>query len=112
MLLFLHLHAVRCLFALSKCVLWLWCPSQGLFSVAKPMMNEIFSSTLPGIVTAAFAGNYVLALSAGNLGGRLGWAALSDKIGRRPTFMMFTFGRYGSGTTEILVQLHMHSQKG
>lgn len=68
------------------------CGGMGLFSVAKPMMNEIFSSTLPGLVTAAFAGNYVLALSAGNLGGRLGWAALSDKIGRRATFQMFTFG--------------------
>lgn len=57
------------------------------------MMNEIFSSTLPGVVTAAFASSYVLALSAGNLGGRLGWAALSDKLGRRNIFNIFTLGR-------------------
>lgn len=62
----------------------------GLFSVAKPMMSEIFSSSLP-IVTSAFASAYVLALSAGNLGGRLVWAALSDVIGRRRMFHLFTF---------------------
>jgi len=40
----------------------------GMFSVAKPMMNEIFSSVLPAVVTSAFAANFLLLLSAGNLG--------------------------------------------
>lgn len=62
----------------------------GLMSVAKPMMSEVFSSALPAVVTSAFAAKFVLMLSAGNLGGRLGWAAVSDKIGRRATFNIFT----------------------
>lgn len=31
-------------------------------------------------------------LAAGNLGGRIGWAAFSDKVGRRLTFNMFCLG--------------------
>jgi MFS family permease len=64
----------------------------GLMSVAKPMMSEVFSSALPTIVTSAFATQFILMLAAGNLGGRLGWAAISDAIGRRKTFMIFTLG--------------------
>ena len=63
----------------------------GLFSVAKPMMSEVFSAALPALVTSAFASKFVLMLSSGNLGGRLGWAGVSDMIGRRKTFMIFTF---------------------
>lgn len=62
----------------------------GLFSVAKPMMSEVFSKAVPAIVTSAFASKFVLMLSAGNLGGRLAWAAFSDKVGRRATFMLLT----------------------
>jgi len=62
----------------------------GLFSVAKPMMTEVFSSTLPLIVTASFASSYLLLMSAGNLGGRLFWATVSDKLGRKRTFSIFT----------------------
>ncbi len=40
----------------------------GLFSVAKPMMSEVFSAALPAVVTSAFAAKFVLLLSAGNLG--------------------------------------------
>ncbi|KAG5186811.1 major facilitator transporter [Tribonema minus] len=68
------------------------CGGMGLMSVAKPMMSEVFSSSLPNVVTAAFASQYVQLLSAGNLGGRIGWAAFSDKFGRRLTFNMFTLG--------------------
>ena len=93
----------------------------GLFSVAKPMMTEVFSSSLPSVVTASFASSYLLLLSAANLGGtcahqrmmyavcvkccfqvfyrllcfvcvvgRIGWASVSDWIGRRNTFHLFT----------------------
>merc|ERR1719427_981931 len=31
-------------------------------------------------------------MAAGNLGGRIGWAAISDKIGRRNTFHCYTLG--------------------
>ena len=40
----------------------------GMFSVAKPMMSEVFSAAMPAIVTSAFAAQFVLMLSAGNLG--------------------------------------------
>lgn len=40
----------------------------GMFSVAKPMMSEVFSAALPAIVTSAFAAKFILMLSAGNLG--------------------------------------------
>lgn len=64
----------------------------GLFSVAKPMMSEVFSSALPTVVTAAYASSFVMMLSAANLGGRLGWAAVSDVVGRRTVFNIFTLG--------------------
>ena len=62
----------------------------GLFSVAKPMMSEVFAASMPVLVTSAFAGSFVLMLSSGNLGGRIGWAAISDRMGPRKTFLAFT----------------------
>ncbi len=86
----------------------------GLISVAKPMISDVFNSSMPHVVTASFASSYLLAMAAGdlitylffsnlkklkeqfhflgNLAGRFGWAAFSDKIGRRATFNIFTFG--------------------
>jgi hypothetical protein len=66
------------------------CGGMGIMAVAKPMMSQVFSSTLPTLVTASFASQYVQVMAAGNLGGRIGWAAVSDAVGRRPTFHMFT----------------------
>ena len=63
-----------------------------MMSVAKPMMSEVFSAVLPTVVTSAFAAKFLLMLSAGNLGGRLIWAGISDQIGRRLTFLLFTAG--------------------
>ena len=64
----------------------------GLMSVAKPMIGEVFTSSMPTLVTAGFASSYLMAMAGGNLAGRLGWAAVSDKIGRRTTFNIFTIG--------------------
>lgn len=64
----------------------------GLMSVAKPMISEVFTSSMPSLVTASFASSYLLAMAGGNLAGRLGWAAVSDKIGRKATFNIFTLG--------------------
>merc|ERR1719427_2308483 len=63
----------------------------GLMSVAKPMIQNVFTDAMPLLVTPAFASGYLMAMAAGNLGGRLGWAALSDNIGRWTTFQTFTF---------------------
>jgi hypothetical protein len=57
-----------------------------LFSMAKPLMSEVFTSQLPQLVTSNFASNYVMMLSLGNLLGRFGWAIFSDKFGRKLTF--------------------------
>jgi MFS family permease len=61
-----------------------------LLSVAKPLVKDVFLSA--GAVSSGFAATYLMLLSVGNLGGRLGWAAVSDAIGRRATFVLFTVG--------------------
>jgi len=63
-----------------------------LMSVAKPMIQSVFADSMPALVTTAFASAYLMSLAAGNVGGRLAWAAISDKIGRRNTFHIYTLG--------------------
>ena len=53
----------------------------GVIGVAKTMMSEIFGSApsgseLASIVTATFAGTYVLMISVFNMCGRIIWASL------------------------------------
>lgn len=55
---------------------------------AKLMMAEIMSAAYPTMVTAASCTAYVGALSVANAGGRLGWAAVSDFLGRRSTYFI------------------------
>lgn len=64
----------------------------GLMSVAKPMIQNVFTGAMPLLVTSSFASSYLMTMALGNLAGRLGWAAISDKIGRRNTFHCFTLG--------------------
>ena len=61
----------------------------GVLGVAKTMMSEIFGSTLPHIVDAAFASTYVLMISLFNMIGRIVWASSSDYLGRRNTYWIF-----------------------
>jgi MFS family permease len=64
----------------------------GLMTISKPMMREVFSGLLPSVVTASFASQFVVALAFANLTGRLVWSVVSDSIGRRGTFALFTIG--------------------
>ncbi|MEM9122036.1 MAG: OFA family MFS transporter [Pseudomonadota bacterium] len=59
----------------------------GVIGVAKTMINEIFGDL--AIVTAAFAGTYVLMISVFNMVGRFFWASTSDYIGRKNTYHCF-----------------------
>src|SRR6478752_5984709 len=49
------------------------------------MIQEMFKDRL----TASAAAGFVALLSIFNMGGRFGWASLSDKIGRKATYMCF-----------------------
>lgn len=57
----------------------------GVFAQASPMIQEMF----PEQVTAAAAAGFVGLLSLFNMAGRLGWSSLSDRIGRKPTYVVF-----------------------
>jgi MFS family permease len=73
----------------------------GVIGMASPMLQEVFGARLLGLapgapldvdqraqlatVGAAFAG----LLSLFNIGGRFGWASLSDRIGRKVTYALF-----------------------
>lgn len=59
-----------------------------VISAAKLMMGDIFASVNPEIVTAGFTTAFVGALSVANAGGRLGWAAVSDYLGRKNTMFV------------------------
>jgi len=57
----------------------------GILEQASPMIQEIFR---PG-VTAVAASGFVGLLSLFNMGGRFFWASLSDRLGRKRTYVIF-----------------------
>jgi MFS family permease len=57
----------------------------GVLEQASPMIQEIFK----GRVTASSAAGFVGLLSLFNIAGRIGWASLSDRIGRKTTYFIF-----------------------
>ena len=57
----------------------------GVLEQASPMIQEVFK----GRVTASAAAGFVGLLSLFNIAGRIGWASLSDRIGRKPTYFIF-----------------------
>jgi MFS family permease len=57
----------------------------GVLGQASPMIQEIFA----GRVSPATAAGFVGLLSLFNMGGRFFWAAISDYLGRRNTYMVF-----------------------
>jgi MFS family permease len=56
-----------------------------VLAIASPMIQEIFK----GRVTASAAAGFTSLLSLFNIGGRIFWASLSDRIGRKNTYMIF-----------------------
>ncbi|NCT92727.1 OFA family MFS transporter [Cellulomonas sp. APG4] len=57
----------------------------GILEDAKPMIMDFF----PDDVTEAAAIGFVGLLSLANMSGRFGWSSLSDKIGRKLTYVMY-----------------------
>jgi MFS family permease len=89
-----HVHIDRALRTPQFYQLWLMLclnvtAGIGVLSVASTMMTEIFGTTLPGVVDAAFAATYVVMISVFNMLGRFFWAGGSDYIGRRNTYFAF-----------------------
>ncbi|MFT4192902.1 MAG: OFA family MFS transporter [Comamonas sp.] len=74
----------------------------GVIGMASPMLQEVFGGALAGIskpfaelskdelaAIAAVAGGFTALLSLFNIGGRFFWASLSDKLGRKMTYVVF-----------------------
>jgi MFS family permease len=57
----------------------------GVLGQASAMIQEMFKDRITPSAAAGFVG----LLSIFNMAGRFGWASLSDKIGRKPTYMCF-----------------------
>jgi MFS family permease len=74
----------------------------GVIGMASPMLQEVFGGGLIGVAKkfgeldktqlaaiAAVAGGFTALLSLFNIGGRFFWASLSDKLGRKVTYIVF-----------------------
>ena len=64
----------------------------GVLGQASVMIQEVFSDKVLGAgngVTAAAAAGFVGLLSIFNMAGRFIWSSTSDRIGRKPTYMVF-----------------------
>jgi MFS family permease len=74
----------------------------GIIGMASPLLQEVFGGRLLGInasftelsqdqlgAIAAIAAGFTGLLSLFNIGGRIFWASLSDRLGRKMTYMVF-----------------------
>ncbi len=64
----------------------------GILETASPMIQSIFSDKVMGAgrgITAAAAGGFVGLLSLFNLLGRFFWSSFSDKLGRKPIYILY-----------------------
>ena len=74
----------------------------GVIGMASPMLQEVFGGALVGLplkfteldkaqlaAVAAVAGGFTALLSLFNIGGRFVWASLSDRLGRKMTYVVF-----------------------
>ena len=74
----------------------------GIIGMSSPMLQEVFGGQLIGVsklygelnkeelaTIAAVAAGFTALLSLFNIGGRFFWASLSDKLGRKATYILF-----------------------
>jgi MFS family permease len=74
----------------------------GVIGIASPMIQEIFGGSLIGVPgalkdlsatqkaqLASIGAGFAALLSLFNIGGRIGWASLSDYLGRKRTYFIF-----------------------
>ena len=74
----------------------------GILAMASPLLQEVFGGKLIGVAAtydqltaaqkgqiAAIAAGFTGLLSLFNIAGRIFWASLSDRIGRKPTYAIF-----------------------
>ncbi len=61
----------------------------GILEQAAPMIQDFFRSGAASSVSPAEAAGFVGLLSLANMGGRFVWSSLSDRIGRKRTYMMY-----------------------
>ncbi|GAB3651933.1 OFA family MFS transporter [Nocardioides korecus] len=61
----------------------------GILEQAAPMIQDFFRSGAASSVSPAEAAGFVGLLSLANMGGRFAWSSLSDKVGRKRTYMMY-----------------------
>lgn len=87
----------------------------GILEQASPMIQDFFrQSDGASLVTAGVASGFVGLLSIANMGGRFGWSAASDVIGRKRIYMVYlgvgallyvVLALAGSSTTALYVVL-------
>ncbi|WP_460691333.1 OFA family MFS transporter, partial [Nocardioides flavus (ex Wang et al. 2016)] len=86
----------------------------GILEQAAPMIQDFFREGGDSSVSAAAAGGFVGVLSLANMIGRFVWSSLSDRIGRRTTYVMYLgvglvlyllLALFGSSSTVVFVAL-------
>lgn len=64
----------------------------GILEQASPMITDFFREDGTSTVAAAAAGGFVGLLSICNMAGRFVWSTTSDRIGRKPMYMVYLGG--------------------
>jgi MFS family permease len=86
----------------------------GILEQASPMITDFFREGGTSTVAAAAAGGFVGLLSICNMAGRFVWSTTSDRIGRKPMYMVYLGGGIalylvlalaGSSSTALFVLL-------
>jgi MFS family permease len=86
----------------------------GILEQASPMIQDFFRVDGTSSVTAAAAGGFVGVLSLANMLGRITWSSLSDRVGRKPIYVMYLgvglvlyllLALFGSSSTVVFVAL-------